>query len=219
MKHTAMFKMSVCILALIGKLALAQAALADDFTDCIAGQLGQRLAACTAVIDNPASSPNERVQALENRSVELSIAGKLAEAFEDVDKALKINPDSPIALNGRAWTLFRWKKTADGMDDVNKSLRLDGLSAPAWDTRAHLYQLLGDFERAFKEYETAVGFGGVPFIRTYQCGLKEQGLYKGVVDGIYSPDMRSALRACAFSPACDPLPKNEFEQDCENATS
>lgn len=79
--------------------------------------------------------------------------------------------------------------------------------------------ILGQYDRAFVEYEAAIGFGGEAFIRTYQCGLRERGLYKGPVDGVYSVAMRTALRACAFSATCDPLPENEYAQECESATS
>jgi hypothetical protein len=105
------------------------------------------------------------------------------------------------------------------MDDVNASLRINGAYAAAWDTRAHLYQLLGQFARAFNEYEAAVGFGGTSFIRMYQCGLRERGLYKGPADGIYSAAVRAALRSCAFSASCDPLPENEYEEECGNVSS
>jgi tetratricopeptide (TPR) repeat protein len=198
---------------------LQPAAAADNYAECLSLRLGQRIAACTAVIDDPATGDYERELALQARSIDLSIAGRFAEAIQDHEHILRINPNSAIAYNGRAWTLFRWKNTADGMEDVNKSLSLDGTLAPAWDTRAHLYQLLGDFEKAFKDYESAIGFGGEPFIRTYQCGLRARGHYKGQIDGIYSTEMREALRACSSSKTCDPLPDNEFEQDCENIVS
>jgi Tetratricopeptide repeat len=216
MRHSRLVCLSV---ALLCAFTWPGTARADNFADCFSGQLRQRIPACTAIIEDPASTALERERALETRSVDLSIAGRFAEALQDLERAIQINPNSAIALNGRAWAIYRWKKSTAGMDDVNKALRLDGTLAPAWDTRAHLFQTLGDFEKAFQDYEAAVGFGGIPFIRIYQCGLRERGLYKGIIDGIYSPEMRTALRACAFSTSCDPLPDNEFEQDCENATS
>jgi Tetratricopeptide repeat len=209
----------ILLLPLLWTLSVPGTAKSDSSQDCFAGNLGQRIASCSAVIEDPTTTPFELERALDIRSVDLAIVKRFAEAIQDLDRVLTLNPQSASALNGRAWTLYRWKNTADGMDDVNASLRLDGTLAPAWDTRAHLYQLLGNFEKAFTEYEAAIGFGGVPFIRIYQCGLKERGLYKGPVDGIYSAAMRTALRTCAFSNSCDPLPDNEFEQDCENATS
>jgi tetratricopeptide (TPR) repeat protein len=207
------------IAALLWVIASPVTALADDFTDCLSGAEGKRVSSCTAIIDNPATSEFDRAQALEMRSLGLSLTGKFPEALQDLEKALQINPNSAIALNGRAWTLYRWKRSAEGMGDVNRSLQIAPMSAPAWDTRAHLHQVQGNFERAFTEYEAAVGFGGESFIRMYQCGLRDLGLYKGPVDGIYSAELRAALRACAFTATCDPVPENELQQECDAATS
>ncbi len=209
----------VLLLAFFSVWCVTDLARADSYSDCIDGKLGQRIASCTAVIEDPATTAADLERALHIRSADFLIAKRHADAMQDLDRALRLNPQSALALNGRAWTLYRWKNTSDGMDDVNASLRIDGTYAAAWDTRAHLYQLLGQYDRAFVEYEAAIGFGGEAFIRTYQCGLRERGLYKGPVDGIYSGAMRTALRACAVSATCDPLPENEYEQDCESATS
>jgi tetratricopeptide (TPR) repeat protein len=220
MKHHTAYQAALAMLfVFFSAFCAAGGAWADNFSECLNGKLGNRIAACSAAIDDPATKASDLESALNNRSIDLMIAGRFADSIQDLDRALQINPRSAMALNGRAWTLYRWKNTADGMNDVNESLRIDGTYAPAWDTRAHLYQLLGVFDRAFNEYEAAVGFGGENFVRTYQCGLKERGLYKGPIDGNYSAALRDALRTCAFSAVCDPLPKNEFEQDCESATS
>ena len=206
-------------LALFSALCATDHARADSYADCMNGKLGQRIASCSAVIDDPATTDLDLERALDIRSVDLTFAKRFSEAMRDLDRVLQLNPQSAEALNGRAWTLYRWKNTADGMDDVNASLRIRGGYAPAWDTRAHLYQLLGQFDKAFNEYEAAIGFGGESFIRMYQCGLRERGLYKGPADGIYSATVRAALHSCAFSASCDPLPENEYEEECGNVSS
>ncbi len=220
MKNCGLHRTSLALLlAVFAALWGTGHARADVYADCMEGRLGQRIASCSAVIADPATAALDLEHALEIRSVDLAIAKRYAEAKQDLDRALQLNPQSATALNGRAWTLYRWKNTTDGMNDVNASLRINGAYAAAWDTRAHLYQLLGQFDKAFNEYEAAIGFGGENFIRMYQCGLKERGLYKGPADGIYSSAVRVALRTCAFSASCDPLPENEYEQECENVLS
>jgi Tfp pilus assembly protein PilF len=209
----------VLLLAFFLTVCATGQARADRFADCVNAVTGQRIASCSLVIDDPATTARDLERALVMRSIDLAIVKKFADAKQDLDRALQLNPQSVIALNGRAWTVYRWKNTADGMDDVNASLRIDGTYAAAWDTRAHLYQMLGQFDKAFNEYEAAVGFGGEAFVRTYQCGLKERGLYNGPADGIYSATVRAALRNCAFSASCDPLPENEFQQECESVSS
>jgi tetratricopeptide (TPR) repeat protein len=205
--------------ALFVLVCAAQVAHADNYTDCMSGDRKLLITSCTAVIEDPATSDADRAVALDKRSLGLIMAGKLEESLQDIERSLQLEPNSYSALNARAWTVYRMRRTADGMNDVNKSLQLNATNEAAWDTRAHLYQLLGDYEQAFKDYEAAVGFGGDGLIKTYQCGLRERGLYKGPTDGIYSADTRTALRACAFKSNCDPLPENEFQLECEANTS
>jgi tetratricopeptide (TPR) repeat protein len=207
------------LLAFVLTVCATGQARADRLADCVSAATGQRIAPCSLVIDDPTTTARNLERALVIRSIDFAIVKRFADAKQDLDRALQLNPQSAIALNGRAWTVYRWKNTADGMDDVNASLRLDGTYAAAWDTRAHLYQVLGQFDKAFNEYEAAVGFGGEAFIRTYQCGLKERGLYNGPADGIYTAAVRAALRKCAYSASCDPLPENEFQQECESVSS
>jgi tetratricopeptide (TPR) repeat protein len=214
--HGLMGAVFVCVMMIGG----AHHANANALYDCLYEPSTQkRLTGCNTVINDPASMDTEKAQALEMRARQFSIERKFPEAMQDLNQSLQLNPNSDYALNGRAWTLFRWKKTDEGMNDVSKALEIAPMSAPAWDTRAHLHQLRGEFEKAFTEYEAAIGFGGEPFIRTYQCGLRERGLYKGQINGIYSVEMRTALRKCAFSKSCDPLPENEFVQECDGLTS
>ncbi len=207
------------LLAFFATLPMTGFARADSYADCMDGKLGRRISACSAVIDDQTTTEFDLERALEIRSADLLIAKRHAEAMQDLDRALQLNPQSATALNGRAWTVYRWKNTAEGMDDVNASLRVNGAYGAAWDTRAHLYQLLGQFDRAFTQYEAAIGFGGENFVRMYQCGLRERGIYKGPIDGVYAAAVRAALRTCAMSAACDPLPENEYEEECDGATS
>jgi tetratricopeptide (TPR) repeat protein len=200
-------------------IVMCQPAWADSRNDCFNGTTQRSATACTSVIEDPNTGDLDRSMALVLRGRSLSLAGKYPEAMKDFDEALKLDPNSSMGLNNRAWALYRWKNTADGMADANRSLELDGTSSATWDTRAHLNQLLGNIDGAFADYEVAIGFGGEPLIRTYQCGLRKEGLYRGLVDGKYSAAMRKALRTCASSKTCDPLPENELQEECDAVTS
>jgi hypothetical protein len=50
----------------------------------------------------------------------------------------------------------------------------------------------------------------------YQCGLSEAGLYKGELNGEWTPDVSAALAKCVQSTTCDPLPADE---QCRPGTS
>ena len=207
-------------LVVLGMLFAPVAARAESSTDqCYSEDWGRRIAGCTAIIENEATPPLERSQALAMRALALSLRRQYGEAIGDYDRALAIMPNFAVALNNRAWAYFKWGKGQMGLDDVEKSLRLNPLSEHTWDTRAHIRQVLGQHDGAHSDYKRAVDLGGERMIKLYQCGLSSRGLYKGRIDGYDSDELQSALKTCAYSATCDPLPADEVGEDCHHPTS
>jgi tetratricopeptide (TPR) repeat protein len=188
----------------------AAAARADSSAaDCLSDDNERRIAGCTVIIENPATTPFDRSNALAMRGLALSIKGLLDRAIDDYNASLKINPNSPSALNNRAWAFYRAGRGKEGGPDIEKSLLLNPASEHSWDTRAHIRQLLGNIEGAIRDYEMAIHLGGEKMIKLYQCGLAERGLYRGQMDGIYSSEVKSAMHTCVRDKTCDPLPADE----------
>lgn len=180
-----------------------------EATDCLSEDWGRRIAGCTRVIESGSASPEERATAYANRALVFSLQGRYGDAIRDYDDAIRIEPDFAVALNNRAWAWFKWGQGPKGLADVERSLVLNPLSEHTWDTRAHIRQVMGNFAGAFADYEQAVNLGGERMVKLYQCGLAAAGLYKGQMDGYYSEEVRTALRQCAYSKTCDPLPADE----------
>ena len=178
------------------------------------GYTNQQIAA--ALGSAPRTVRNQLSSAYAMRALGYSLKGQYDSAISDYDAAIRINPDFAVALNNRAWAYFRSGRAQQGLPDVERSLKLNPLSEHSWDTRAHIRQASGNFTGAFDDYEKAVQIGGERMIRLYQCGLKENGLYNGPVDGLYTTDVRAALRTCSKTTTCDPLPADE---QCRAATS
>jgi hypothetical protein len=119
-----------------------------------------------------------------------------------------------VALNNRAWAYFRSGKGAMGLDDVERSLQLNPTSPNSLDTRAHIYQALGQVEEALHDYDQVMSYGGARLIKLYQCGLTETHLYTGDINGILRPDLSQALERCVHDKGCDPLPVDEHNERC-----
>ncbi|MFM9940269.1 MAG: tetratricopeptide repeat protein [Hyphomicrobiaceae bacterium] len=168
------------------------------------------------IIESGTATPAEKAQAYAMRALALSIKGQYDAAIRDYDESIRLAPDFAVALNNRAWAYFKSGRGIRGLPDVERSLQLNPLSEHTWDTRAHIRQTMGQFDGAFADYERAVDIGGERMIKLYQCGLTEAGLYRGKVDGIYSSEVRDALRQCANRKDCDPLPGDE---QCRQSTS
>lgn len=177
--------------------------------DCLSDDNERRILGCTIIIENPATPPLDRGNALAIRGLALAIKGQLDRAIDDYNASLAINPNSASALNNRAWAYFRAGKGQTGLPDVERSLMLNPDSEHSWDTRAHIRQMMGNIDGAIRDYEMAVHLGGERMIKLYQCGLAERGLYRGQMDGIYSAETKSALHTCVRDRDCDPLPADE----------
>lgn len=194
----------------------APVARAEVATDCFSEDWGRRIAGCTVIIESNTATPAEKAQAYAMRALALSIKGQYEEAIRDYDESIRIAPNFAVALNNRAWAYFKWGRGSQGLADVERSLQLNPMSEHTWDTRAHIRQTIGQFAGAFADYERAVDIGGERMIKLYQCGLTEAGLYRGKIDGVYTNEVREALRQCASRRDCDPLPGDE---QCRQATS
>jgi tetratricopeptide (TPR) repeat protein len=203
------------LLVVLGS-CVATVVRAEVATECLSEDWNRRIAGCSAIIENPATQPTERAEAYAMRALALSLKGQYGEAIRDYDRAIAIVPSFAVALNNRAWAYFKWGQGPKGLADVERSLALNPLSEHTWDTRAHIRQVMGNFAGAFADYEQAVNLGGERMVKLYQCGLTAQGLYKGRIDGYYTDEVKTALRTCANSKTCDPLPADE---ECKDPTS
>lgn len=186
-------------------------------TDCFSDDSSRRISGCTALIEGGTPlAPSEKSLAHAMRALAYSLQSKYAEALADYDVAISIRPDFDVALNNRAWSLYKVGRLPEAMTDVQKALKLSPWSAHALDTRAHLHHAEGRPQQALSDYLLAMRFGGERLVKLYQCGLEANGLYQGPIDGIESDALRSALTTCVRDPACDPLPPDE---ECRRPTS
>jgi len=208
---------ALAVLACAPRPALADATSSDVASDCFSDDSLRRIPGCSALLEGGARlSTTERSLAHAMRALAYSLQGQFAAALKDYDEAIRLRPDFDVALNNRAWALFKMKRYAEGMSDVEKALKIAPWSAHAFDTRAHLHQVGGRLRQALQDYILAMRFGGEKLVKLYQCGLEAHGLYKGKIDGLESEDLRKALAACVRDDRCDPLPPDE---ECRRPTS
>lgn len=199
-------------------LAIASTPSAADIrdNDCFSEDFARRIDACTALIDAPGTGLADLALAYSARALAHSVRGNYELAIPDYDKSLRLDPNSAVALNNRAWAYFKLGQPERGAADVERALDIMPDSPHTLDTRAHIRQWRGDRGGAFRDYESAIRFGGSPIIKLYQCGLQANSLYSGEIDGLYTTDTRKALEVCVATSGCDPLPPDE---ECLRITS
>jgi len=209
-------RLIVPLATLVAACTLSSAASSNTIAECFSDNNARRITACTELIDSPSLDAGTKSLAYAMRALALSLEGALTQALPDYDQAIALDPSSAMALNNRAWVLYKLDRHSEGTSDVERSLKLAPSSPHAHDTRAHIRQALGERAGALRDYEQAMRFGGEPLVKLYQCGLEAQGIYQGPIDGLYTRDVRRAFEICVGSPTCDPLPADE---ECRAATS
>lgn len=147
-------------------------AASNTISDCFSENNARRIAGCSELIDSPHLDSGTKSLAYAMRALALSLDGALELALPDYDMAIKLDPQSSMALNNRGWVHYKLGRLDEGMADVERSLKLTPASAHAHDTRAHIHQALGKHAAALRDYEQAVRFGGEHLIKLYQCGLE-----------------------------------------------
>ena len=206
----------VLLAVLIGAPLASQRALAGPAEDCSSEDNEKRITGCSELLMQEGLEPSVAALAYSLRALAYSVKGQYDQAIPDYDRALSINPNFPVALNNRAWALFKSGRPEAGTLDVEKSLALSPGSPHALDTRAHIRQSTGRLIEAIADYDLAMRLGGERIVKLYQCGMQSQGGYEGEIDGILSDAVRAALRKCVMSGTCDPLPPDE---ECRRVTS
>jgi tetratricopeptide (TPR) repeat protein len=182
-------------------------AMADDLAECANPGPAHSIASCSALIEAPATPPAVRARAYFLRALSYSRLGQYERAIPDLDGALRLDPDFASALNNRANAYNKIGKPAEGEDDIDRALALMPQEPVFNATRGEISQALGDRDGAMQHHEAAMAFGGRLFVQLYQCSLRLAGLYRGPIDGIIRPELRTALRACVDQGSrCPPLP-------------
>jgi tetratricopeptide (TPR) repeat protein len=206
MKRSAGWLAGIVVIA-----AMATTVRADDADERLCGGTDNygRIKGCTALIDRGGHPTVKLAELYERRALGYSMLGQYGKAIADYDVAIKLIPDFAVALNNRAWAYFRSGKAAIGLPDVERSLQLNPVAGHSLDTRAHIRQTMGDPKGALSDYTKAMFYGGMEMIKLYQCGLTEARLYDGRIDGVWRPELQSALEKCVPDLKCDPLPADE----------
>ena len=104
-------------------VTLATGARADSAADCFSEDLDRRIEGCTALIEQGDQNAADLSYAYAMRALAYSLKGRYETAIRDYDMAISMKPDFAVALNNRAWALFRWGKAAEGLPDVETIAR------------------------------------------------------------------------------------------------
>jgi len=86
---------------------------------------------------------------------------KLVEAIADFTKAIELNPKAHWAYSQRSYALSQQNKKREALQDVDKAIEFapDVVKANNYMARGSIYEELGEFMSALRDYETSVTMG------------------------------------------------------------
>lgn len=105
------------------------------------------------------------VLTLNNRGYARLMQDKHAEAQEDFEAALKLDPENGIVLNNLGWTYFRTGNTEQAVELINQALEINPYNPDAWRNLALVYLASGDTQNActaFSELQKVMVAPGPP---------------------------------------------------------
>ncbi len=194
-------------LSMIIILLATAGAMADELNGCDGLDPERRIAPCTALIDAPGTAPVLRSRAYFLRGMSYARLGQYQRSIPDYDAAIRITPRFASALNNRANAYQKLGRPSEGLSDIEQALEIEPHEPIFNATRGEIGQALGNRDGAMRDHEAAMAFGGIAFVKLYQCSLRLARLYRGPLDGIIRPELRTALRLCVDQGSqCAPLP-------------
>lgn len=146
------------VLAALLSLAARGAAQSVPAVQCADATLdaASRIQACTAIIQDGASTDMELAVAYTNRGSALDQNGDYKAAIRDFDAALESQPDYPSAFNNRGSAHLSLRQYDRAISDFDQAIRISPKSAVFYSNRGAAYLDSGDFSGAIDDFNHAL---------------------------------------------------------------
>jgi tetratricopeptide (TPR) repeat protein len=184
------------LLATVAALAwlICTVARADDPASCRAITSDEAVDACTRLIDSVwyKYRPKDLAIAYSNRGGALSEKGDDEKAIEDLNEAVRLDPQLAMAFNnrGRAWQ--KKKKYDQAIQDFTTALGIDPKLYIALKGRALAWLAKKNYERSLADFNAAIGTNPTPAADDY-LGRALARIQRAQYDGAIS-DLDEAIR-------------------------
>ena len=135
------------------------AASQRDHDDCLTEDedidLDRRIAACTAILQDPDESRDHAV-AYYNRGFSYQIREDMDRAIADYGESIRIDPEDTASYTNRGFAYWAKGDLDRAIANYSEVIRLDPEDALAYRDRGITYSDKGDTDRAFADYDEAI---------------------------------------------------------------
>lgn len=129
-----------------------------------------------------------------NRGNVHAAMGNLESALADHSRAIEIDPDYAFAYFNRGVDLEELGRFDEAIADYTATLEREPGYVVALVSRGTLHCRVGNLAEAEADLLAAIDRGAID-ARAIQRRLRDQGLYRGGIDGVFGPGSQAALRA------------------------
>jgi lipoprotein NlpI len=146
---------------LLAASAEAQPAPQSQSQDCMGkpGQAvdwNQQITACTALIESPQASPQDRAQAFKSRASAYYGLGDDDHAMADDDAAIKLDPNMAAAYSGRGDIYMDREDPDRAIAEYGQAIQHDAKYVAAYTGRSGAYDQKGDYDHALADANAAL---------------------------------------------------------------
>ena len=138
-----------------GEIVLPEGADAADICNT-KGDPDNSIAACTVIIQNPKTDPDQLAGAYNNRGNAYEDKGMIDQAMADFNQALTVKPDYNYALNGLGVAYYRKRDLQTAIQYFDASLAQDPTYAEPYTNRGNVYLDLKEYDKAFADYSKVI---------------------------------------------------------------
>ncbi len=147
---------TVAISALIGSCASASAQGRPEYTTCQNSDPRISIPACSAIIDDPRESLDNRNRALDKRARAHGTIRELDRAIADFDALISRNPSWPGAYSGRALAHMQRGNPERVIEDAARAIQQRPEDSMAHALLGDARAMTCDFDRAVRDFDEAI---------------------------------------------------------------
>jgi tetratricopeptide (TPR) repeat protein len=153
------FLLAAVLAAALSSTAIRAQTAGEPPVACAVGTIAaasKLIESCTAVIDNPATSEADRLEARISRAMALNGAGQTDKALAEIEVVLAKNPNLARAFRARG-AIFRIAgNSVAAFEAMNQAIRLEPNNAKNLEARGNIFNNIGKYDRAIDDYNEAL---------------------------------------------------------------